>query len=564
MSDRDTLDLPYYVREPQVQRLPTLMNALREGTLRLPDFQRGFKWNDGQRLSLFDSIARGFPIGTVLVWRTSQPERIKTRDAIGPITTRTPTRTAELILDGHQRLTTLFSALGPDLPAITPALLSDPIALASAVYGGEQAARAWAVYFDPTEPSSERIPFHFMPRHGPPSPNLIPLFLLLKNVPLFRFLTALGDVLSAEQIARVEELASRVKDYAIPIVPIVTDDLDTAVRSFERINTGGTKLTQFDIAHALGRSENVDLDANFRAIHESLEPTGWGTIDDAVLGYTTKLAVGQSVYSFNARAFVNKLTEARDLPAQIGRAMVGAITFLRDRCGVFGAASIPYQFQLVLLAELFRRNANTTYSALEEGAERWFWMTTFSEHFASQRRIQTSMDVLDALARGVPVQRVVDDPTLDPLERINFTRARYKGFLLWFARHFDPRDAGDESMRVSQALGASGREVVHPLVPRAIVPPELLRDAGNVLLCPPDKVTALRELLLCRPEACSDAILDSHGIHAEAHAALVARDYVRFIETRRASLDASERAFVSPWGLEYVLDPLRVEDDEGP
>lgn len=562
MSDREPLDLPYYVREAQVQRLPTLMNALREGTLRLPDFQRRFKWNPTQRLTLFDSIARGFPIGTILVWRTSRPDLIRTRDEIGPVPTKARTRTTELILDGQQRLTTLFTALGPDVPTLAPEDLLDPVALVRAVYGTERDDEAWAVYFDPTEESEDRNPFHLAPRRGPPPLYYVPLFLLLKNVPLFRFLATRTKVLNDAQIARVEDLASRVKDYAVPVLPIVTDKLDTAVRSFERVNTGGTKLTQFDIAHALGRKRDVDLDAQFRAIRESLEVTSWEAVGDDVLGYTTKLAVGQSVYSFNARAFVDKLSEAKDLPQQIGLAMAEAIAFLRDQCGVYGGASIPYQFQLVLLSELFRRHAATPYPLVIEGAERWFWMTTFSEHFASQRRIQTSMDVLHALAHGVAVQRVVDDPTLDPLGRLNFTRARYKGFLLWFARRFEPRNARDASMRVPEVLGTVGRRAIHPLVPRAIAPVELLRDVGNLLLCPPEEVTALRELLLLRPETCSATILDSHGIDEEARLALVARDYTRFIDVRRAWFDVREREFVSPWGLEYVSEPLRVEDDD--
>lgn len=562
MSDREPLDLPYYVREAQVQRLPTLMNALREGTLRLPDFQRRFKWNPTQRLTLFDSIARGFPIGTILVWRTSRPDLIRTRNEIGPVPTKARTRTTELILDGQQRLTTLFTALGPDVPTLAPEDLLDPIALVRAVYGTDRDNEAWAVYFDPTEESEDRNPFHLAPRRGPPPLSYVPLFLLLKNVPLFRFLATRTSVLNDAQIARVEDLASRVKDYAVPVLPIVTDKFDTAVRSFERVNTGGTKLTQFDIAHALGRKRDVDLDAQFRAIREGLEATNWEAIDDDVLGYTTKLAVGQSVYSFNASAFVDKLSEAKDLPQQIGLAMAEAIAFLRDQCGVHGRASIPYQFQLVLLSELFRRNAVTAYPSLTEGAERWFWMTTFSEHFASQRRIQTSMDVLDALARGVAVQRVVDDPTLDPLGRINFTRARYKGFLLWFARYFGPRSAHGVPMRVSQVLGTAGRQAIHPLVPRANAPAEQFRDVGNLLLCPPEEVTALRELLLLHPETCAPSILASHGIDEETRMALVARDHARVINLRRAFFDSQEREFVVPWGLEYVSEPLRVEDDD--
>lgn len=561
MNEREPLDLPYYVHEPQVQRLPTLMNALREGSLRLPDFQRGYTWNDKQRLNLFDSILRRFPIGTLLVWRTSKPETVRTIDRIGPVTTSARGRAAELILDGHQRLTTLFSALGPE---VSTKVSFEPEELAMAAYGSPADARTWAVYFDPTETNDDRNPFHLSPRQGPPPRRFVPLFLLLKNVLLVRFLASREDDLSEAEIARVEDLASRFKDYTIPVVPIVTDKLEVAVRSFERVNSGGTELTQFDIAHALGRTVGVDLNALFREVRESLEPLAWGQINDVALGYAIKLAVGLPVYALNTKTFVSKLSGAVGVAETVGPAMRAAIGFLRERCGVYGAAAIPYQFQLVLLTELFRRHADRPSAIQEDGVLRWFWMTTFAEHFASQRRIQNAMDSLDALARGEPVERVVDDPTLDPLSDTSFKRARMKGFFLWFARRFDPRDSNGASMQIPRELGEHGREVVHALVPRKQLLEPLSSDIGNMLLCSPENIESLRSDLLVHPDRCSDELLLSHGINDEAHDALVSHDYPRFIATRREWLGVQERAFVEPWGLRYVDEPFRTAGGDEP
>lgn len=567
-------ELPYYVREPQVMRLPTLLTAMREGSLRVPDFQRGFVWNASQRLGLFDSIAKGFPIGTILVWRTTRPEIVGTVDNLGPLSlpssARRRNRGAELILDGQQRLTTLYIALSPDFPDLDGRWSnSDDLLLhATNVFGTESAAREWTVYVDPVDDGSlvledgerDELRFCRAPRWGPVPPHYVPLYLLLKNISFSRFLAARSEFFSKRQIERVERLASIFKDYSVPVVPIVTDDVKTAIKSFERVNTQATPLTQFDIAHAIGRSKQVDVAGMFRQIREHLDATSWGEVDDRALGYTAKLAVGMQAYSPSTSAFVDRLASARDLPAQIAEAMVRAVVFLRDRCGVHGAQSVPYQFQLVLLSELFRRDTVASFSALEEGAERWFWMTTFSEHFASQRRIQFALEQLVALAQGARPARIVDDPHLDPLDRIRFMRARVKGFLLWFAKTFDSCDAMGIPMRVSHELGIRGHETVHPLIPRDIAPPELLQRAGNVLLCPPEMLLALREALLLHPERCSDEFLRSHAITGDARKALVEGRHADFILARHAALDAMERAFVTPWGLDYLTEPIRGDD----
>jgi hypothetical protein len=285
-------------------------------------------------------------------------------------------------------------------------------------------------------------------------------------------------------------------------------------------------------------------------------------VDDRALGYTAKLAVGMQAYSSGTSAFVAKLAEANDLTGRIAEAMARAVVFLRERCGVHGASAIPYQFQLVLLSELFRRDALTPFPTLEAGAERWFWMTTFSEHFASQRRIQFALEQLVALARGEHPARIVDDPHLDPLDRVKFGRARVKGFLLWFARNFDPRDASGAPLHASHLLGVRGHEAVHTLVPREMVPPELLQRAGNVLLCPPEALPSLRNELLLHTARCSDELLRSHAITGDAREALLAGRHAEFIQARHAALDAMERAFVTPWGLDYLTEPIRGDDSE--
>lgn len=104
-------ETPSYVSQPQVIDLPKLLADVRSGHIQVPRFQRPFVWEDERRVELLRSLRAGIPIGSLLVWRTSQ-NRLPSFDAIAGVKIPRPTKgqTISYLLDGHQRLTTLFAA----------------------------------------------------------------------------------------------------------------------------------------------------------------------------------------------------------------------------------------------------------------------------------------------------------------------------------------------------------------------------------------------------------------------------------------------------------------------
>lgn len=89
-------------------QLGLLLEQVVQGSLQLPDFQRGWVWDDEHIRSLVISIARSFPIGAVMLLETGGEVRFQVRPVEGVELTsaREPGR---LILDGQQRLTSLTS-----------------------------------------------------------------------------------------------------------------------------------------------------------------------------------------------------------------------------------------------------------------------------------------------------------------------------------------------------------------------------------------------------------------------------------------------------------------------
>ena len=83
-----------------------LIEEIKHGSLALPDIQRPFVWSHSKVRALFDSMYRGFPVGTLLFWETGAD--VTTRQ----IDTDSDQRVAKLlIVDGQQRLTSLFAVI---------------------------------------------------------------------------------------------------------------------------------------------------------------------------------------------------------------------------------------------------------------------------------------------------------------------------------------------------------------------------------------------------------------------------------------------------------------------
>src|SRR3954463_5097758 len=98
--------------------LGKLLDEIIAGKIQLPDFQRGWVWDDEHIRSLLVSIARSFPIGAVMLLETGGEARFQVRPVEGVALPRS--QSAErLILDGQQRLTSLTQVLKLPEPVTT-------------------------------------------------------------------------------------------------------------------------------------------------------------------------------------------------------------------------------------------------------------------------------------------------------------------------------------------------------------------------------------------------------------------------------------------------------------
>ena len=98
--------------------LGKLLNEIVECKIQLPDFQRGWVWDDEHIRSLMVSIARSFPIGAIMLLENGGEARFQERPVEGVPTTN-GSKAERLILDGQQRLTSLTQVLKLATPVAT-------------------------------------------------------------------------------------------------------------------------------------------------------------------------------------------------------------------------------------------------------------------------------------------------------------------------------------------------------------------------------------------------------------------------------------------------------------
>jgi len=109
------------------ESLQDILRDIRSGKIQLPDFQRGWIWDDNHVKSLLASIAVSYPISAVMLLETGNPDvRFRPRPVEG-VELNLGKEPEWLILDGQQRLTSLFQALFLGKPVMTRDLRGNPV-----------------------------------------------------------------------------------------------------------------------------------------------------------------------------------------------------------------------------------------------------------------------------------------------------------------------------------------------------------------------------------------------------------------------------------------------------
>jgi hypothetical protein len=533
----------------------SLVTMAWHGTIRVPRFQRDFRWTWEDVRRLFDSIVKHYPIGSLLLWvRHAEARALQ----LGALEIDAPeTSDALWVVDGQQRITSLANALNP---------------------AGAAADPTFQLAYDLRSSSFVHLP-------NVEDPLIVPLPVLFNLKQLIRWFNDHPGF--EDYLDQASEVTRTLRQFEVPVYQVTHDDQRVLQDIFDRMNNYGKRLSRAEIFSALNAGEEDGrLDLDLVAQHIKAE-SDFGTLDGNTVLQSVLARRGADVKRDVRDEFTKKGDEGEEAAYQAGEeALRRAVAFLQHEAHVPHFALLAYHYLLVPLARLFAYHPDPD-SRNRTLLRRWYWRAAVlgpqqfkagtgdaARLFCSRVRendLSASVqDLLGIVSSG--------NPALPNLRSFATNQASTKIVLCsWWAagpRNPDTRELygiGD----LADCLGdrATAREAVRYLVPTKTVPENLRSWAANRLLMPALEIDEdeVGGKLMHRPPPNDDtwpSVLESHAIIPDVADSLRHGAVGAALEARQAVLEVNLRSFLQrmcEWSFEDTppLEELILDEDEG-
>ncbi|OMF12827.1 hypothetical protein BK131_16400 [Paenibacillus amylolyticus] len=331
-----------------------LRNKIIEGEIKIPPFQRVFVWKKEQITDLMDSIYNDYPIGSVLLWEVN--ENLPALRNIGGY--KLPDKTGEFpinyILDGQQRITSIFGAfIGEEIDT-----------------EDKTNSENFNIYFDLED---ERF-IHFE--------DINNAHQVLKSSILFNVNEFFDEVvkLPPELREKARNLQSIFQNYELPTVTIKKRNKGEVGTIFERINNTGTPLSALELMIAWTWSEDYHLTTVFNKVYKLLETKNFEDIKEKVIlqcfgAIIKKTTVTKDILELDPDSI-------RDNSELLIKSIEKSLDYLQQEFNVISEDFLPKSQILVPLSFLFSKVHSPT-AHQNKIIKQWFWRVALSDRYSS-------------------------------------------------------------------------------------------------------------------------------------------------------------------------------------
>lgn len=518
-------------------RVSTILDQIDDGGIALPEFQRGYVWNRDQVRGLMDSLYRNYPVGSLLVW-TTRTENARARGDV-----QLAQGTVKLLLDGQQRITTLYGIIRGEPPRF---------------FDGNPAAFT-GLYFH----LDDEVFQFYLPLKMAGDPRWISVTELMQE--------GLGVFL--QRIARHPELAPKLQTYIdrlnaifairdrdLHIEEVTGEDktVDVVVEIFNKVNSGGTKLSKGDLALAKICASWPDAREEMQVLLRKYARAGFQFKLDWLLRNINTIVTGEALFSYLADVEPARFRQGlRDAERYIDR----LLNLVSSRLGLDHDRVLGSRYSFPLMTRyLAQRNGR-----FEDHRERdrllyWYVHTILWGRYAGStetvlnqdlRLIEENDGALDRLIQQLHRDR--GDLLVRPDDFAGWNRgARFYPLLYMLTRVWKARDweSGDELSR--HLLGRNSSLQLHHIFPKARLyrygyeRPEVnalanftfLTQETNLQVSDRDPVEYLEEFAARNP-----GVIESHWIPADRELWKI-ENYRDFLAARRELLAAAANDFL--------------------
>jgi hypothetical protein len=508
---------------PDMYSVRELVTLVDDGQLAIPEFQRRFVWRPPAVADLLVSVARRWPIGSLLLLEGPQDFAVRKLEGAPELTS------AELlVLDGQQRITALYLALGDrstdEIYVIDFRALREDRDL-----GDEHILARRRRTFERQFPDIER-----RARAG-----LLTVHEASDNSRFAEWQRYLPTAEQTGAFALRDELLGGLQAYTVPAVRLNRDiDMGALAKIFESINRTGERLKPLDLMVARLYPHDFRLADEWKAVEREFPAFKRYAVDGLELLRLVAL-----------RAHVEARRDGRpDGPRGIRGgdvlkldpelvkqhwkwsidAYVDVLAFVEERCGVRGSELLPSSTMLLPLALVLSQQ----HPGAAEAARRFFWAATLTQAYAQGANTQALKDarelVAEVLDDGEPPETVrafaPDEALLQDVRRRNESALRGLLCLLVIDGALDWADG--EPLATRETVQAHQIFPARWLSTRGVSADALLNFTPLSLPLPDELKDRLPHELLKSVDA---DVLASHGIALESERLA---DWTRFAEVR--------------------------------
>lgn len=344
-----------------------LLDEIARGDVLLPEIQRAYVWKGPQVAKLIDSLYHEYPAGQILLWDTIELPITKHLDGVQKPSLASSGR-PKIVLDGQQRLTSLFKAInhvedGIDVyfnieteqfQSYLRRLANDPlwISVREVVNGG----------------TGELHILRRISENGGP---------------------AMTDPKSQAYLERLQHLR-KIGEYKFPIEIFRTDDYEEVTELFIRINSAGTRLraAELVLAQLALRLPGAIVDKFEEALDEYSD-VGYDLDARFLIRALIAVGTGQSRFRYLTEFWKKPAAEIERLWEQTRKGVDAAVNFVRQNARFESSEWLPTLNALIPLAAYFNKHTTIT-PDVETGLLRWFYLASLRTRYSGAA--ETAMD----------------------------------------------------------------------------------------------------------------------------------------------------------------------------
>lgn len=355
------------------KKIKDILTSIDNNEYTIPEFQRGFVWNSTQVKEFFRSLYLEYPSGSFLIWKTKEPSKIRGEQK------ESSSIFHQLILDGQQRLTTIYTIFRGKTPEWY-----------------EGVSLRTDLYFNLETEEFE----YYMPRKMGNNREWINVSKFLSSGGVSHFISNLKEFSAEDKEYYLNKIniinnLDAIKDYGYYIKEITITDLESVVEIFNLVNKTGTTLNESDLALAIITSNWPEIKDRFRETIEQYKKYNY----DLSFRFFTRclniLTTGRGKYTSDI-ANVTK-DEFEEAWKKLNKILPHLINVFRDNAYIDSSDDYSSWYVLyVLIFYLSRRDLKFKTSEEANKAIYWMFMALLWGRFSgsSESYLERDMNIL--------------------------------------------------------------------------------------------------------------------------------------------------------------------------